>query len=91
VFLGYNLVSWSAQKQSTVSRLSTEVEYKVVPNMTTETMLIKILLREHGIKSPQAAKLYGVITVIPPNDNNGFGGVTTLQDPNKTKAIGIYP
>jgi hypothetical protein len=29
------------------------------------------------------------MTVTPPNDNNRFEGVTTLQDNNKTKTIGI--
>jgi histone deacetylase 1/2 len=36
VFLGSNLVSWCATKQPTVSRSSTEVEYKALANATTE-------------------------------------------------------
>ena len=38
VFLGTNLVSWSARKQSTVSRSSTEAEYKAIANATAEVM-----------------------------------------------------
>jgi hypothetical protein len=51
-------VSWSAQKQPTVSRSSTEAEYKIVANTIAEIMWIQILLQELGIKTPQAAKLW---------------------------------
>jgi hypothetical protein len=51
-------VSWSAQKQPTVSRSSTEAEYKAVANTIAEIMWIQILLQELGIKTPQAAKLW---------------------------------
>jgi hypothetical protein len=51
-------VSWSAQKQPTVSRSSTEAEYKAVANTIAEMMWIQILLQELGIKTPQAAKLW---------------------------------
>jgi hypothetical protein len=58
IFLGSNLVSWSARKQSTMSRSSTEVEYKAVAKATAEIMWIQILLKEIGIDSPCAAKLW---------------------------------
>jgi hypothetical protein len=35
-YLGHNLVSWSARKQATVSRSSTEAEYKSLTNATAE-------------------------------------------------------
>jgi hypothetical protein len=35
IFVGPNLVSWSARKQATVSRSSTEAEYKSLANATT--------------------------------------------------------
>jgi len=58
VFIGTNLVSWSARKQSTVSRSSTEAEYKAIANATAEVMWIQTLLHEIGVKSPNAAKLW---------------------------------
>jgi len=58
VFLGGNLISWSARKQATVSRSSTEAEYKVVANAIAGVMWIQTLLYELGIQTPQAAKLW---------------------------------
>ena len=58
VFLGSNLVSWSARKHDTVSRSSTEAEYKALANATAEVMWIQTLLYELGIKTPQAARLW---------------------------------
>jgi len=52
VYLGCNLVSWCARKQATVSRSSTEAEYKLVANATAEVMWIQKLLDELGIAHP---------------------------------------
>jgi hypothetical protein len=49
VFLGSNLMSWSSRKQPTVSRSSTEAEYKVVANTTAELLWIRALLLDLGI------------------------------------------
>jgi histone deacetylase 1/2 len=38
VYFGSNLISWSARKQATVSRSSTEAEYKAMANATAEVM-----------------------------------------------------
>jgi hypothetical protein len=44
IFLGCNLISWSALKQLIVSRLSIEAEYKVLANTATEIMWVQSLL-----------------------------------------------
>jgi hypothetical protein len=51
-------VSWSARKQATVSRSSTEAEYKALANATAEVMWIQTLLMELGVRAPRAAKLW---------------------------------
>jgi hypothetical protein len=53
-----NLISWSARKQATVSRSSTEAEYKAIANATAEIMWIQTLLKEIGIQVPATAKLW---------------------------------
>lgn len=58
IYLGSNLVSWNARKQGTVSRSSTESEYKAVADATAEIMWIQTLLRELSINSPRAARLW---------------------------------
>jgi hypothetical protein len=58
VFLGDNLVSWSAKKQATVSQSSTEAEYKALANATAEVMWIQTQLQEFGIPGPRAARLW---------------------------------
>ena len=54
MFLGENLISWSARKQATVSRSSTEAEYKSHANATAEMIWIQKLLVELGVPHPQA-------------------------------------
>jgi histone deacetylase 1/2 len=46
IFFGPNLISWSARKQATVSRSSTEAEYKALANATAELIWVQALLRE---------------------------------------------
>jgi hypothetical protein len=57
VFLGTNLVSWSAQKQPTVSRSSTEAECKTMVNVTAEVMWIQTLLFELSVPCPSQARM----------------------------------
>jgi histone deacetylase 1/2 len=58
VFLGSNLISWTAQKQATISRSSTEVEYKALANATAEIIWVQTLLTELGVPQPRAACLW---------------------------------
>ena len=58
IFFGSNLVSWSARKQVTVSRSSTEAEYKAMANATAEIIWIQSLLQELGVQSPPVARLW---------------------------------
>jgi hypothetical protein len=58
MFLGSNLISWSVRKQPTVSRSSTEAEYKSIANGAVEVMWIQILLTEIRIQISAQAKLW---------------------------------
>ncbi|GKC94053.1 ribonuclease H-like domain-containing protein [Tanacetum coccineum] len=46
VFLGNNLLSWSAKRQHTISHSSAEAEYRGVANVVTETSWLRNLLHE---------------------------------------------
>jgi hypothetical protein len=58
VFLGMNLISWSSRKQATVSRSSTEAEYKAIANVTAEMIWIKSLLKELGVFQSRPPRLW---------------------------------
>ena len=58
VFLGPNLIVWSARKQATISRGSTEAEYKVVTNATAELIWVESLLQELGVSQPHPPVLW---------------------------------
>ena len=57
-FFGSNLISWSARKQPTVSRSSTEAEYKSMANATAELIWVQSLLGELGISLSQVPCLW---------------------------------
>jgi len=58
VFLGRNLISWSSKKQPTVSRSSTEAEYKALANASAELCWMQALLCELGVSLSAAPTLY---------------------------------
>ena len=58
MFLESNLISGSARMQPTVSRSSTEAEYKAMANGTAELLWVCKLLNELGIPHPSAAGLW---------------------------------
>ena len=58
VFFGPNLISWCAKKHATVSRSSTESEYKALANATTEIIWVQSMLRELGVKHTKVPCLW---------------------------------
>lgn len=52
VYLGPNLVSWSAKKQHTVARSSTEAEYQALANTAGDASWIQQLLLDMGVALP---------------------------------------
>ncbi|XP_019097420.1 PREDICTED: uncharacterized protein LOC109131191 [Camelina sativa] len=57
-FLGSNIISWSAKRYPTVSRSSTEAEYKTLSIAASELKWISLLLRETGVSQPITPELY---------------------------------
>ncbi|GKA08909.1 ribonuclease H-like domain-containing protein [Tanacetum coccineum] len=58
VFLGDNLLSWSAKRQHTLSRSSAEAEYRGVANVFAETTWLRNLLRESHSPLSTATLVY---------------------------------
>lgn len=58
VYLGPNLISWNARKQPTVSRSSTEAEYKALANATAEIIWLQSVVAELGVSSSRAPCLW---------------------------------
>lgn len=63
IFYGSNLISWHTKKQATVSRSSTEAEYKALANATAEIIWVQSLLDEWGCVSPNLL-FCGVTTLV---------------------------
>ncbi|RVW31325.1 putative mitochondrial protein [Vitis vinifera] len=57
IFFGINLVSWCFKKQSTVSRSSTEAEYRSLAITTAEVAWIVQLLRDLRLPLPSPLKI----------------------------------
>jgi hypothetical protein len=59
IFVGSNLVSWSSKKQPTVSRSSTDAEYKALANGgVAEAIWVESLLKELGVPQQRAPILW---------------------------------
>jgi histone deacetylase 1/2 len=58
IFVGPNLISWSSKKQPTVSRSSTEAEYKALANGAAEAIWIESLLKELGVSRQRTPILW---------------------------------
>ncbi|KAB2606268.1 nuclear cap-binding protein subunit 1-like [Pyrus ussuriensis x Pyrus communis] len=58
VFLGPNLISWSAKKQSTVARSSTEAEYRSLAHTAAELTWVCKILRDLHYPLPKLPTLW---------------------------------
>ncbi|PKU70211.1 Retrovirus-related Pol polyprotein from transposon TNT 1-94 [Dendrobium catenatum] len=57
-FLGDSLISWTVRKQRTVSRSSTESEYRALAELTTDIVWLRRLLNEFGVSQSYPTNLY---------------------------------
>lgn len=60
VFLGPTLISWSAKKQSYVSRSNSEAEYRSLASLAADIIWIRYLLRDIGISCPDPPRLHQI-------------------------------
>lgn len=58
LFSGSSLISWKSKKQSTVSRSSTESEYRALATVTCEVLWLLKLLKDLGIEYKVPISLY---------------------------------
>ncbi|XP_055803170.1 uncharacterized mitochondrial protein AtMg00810-like [Solanum dulcamara] len=58
IFMGDNLISWSAKRQATLSRSSAEAEYQGVANVVSESCWLRNLLLELHSPIPRATLIY---------------------------------
>lgn len=57
-YLGNNLISWASNKQPTVSKSSTEAEYRTMSDVASEIKWINSALKDIGIPTPVTPILY---------------------------------
>ncbi|CAN1323102.1 Retrovirus-related Pol polyprotein from transposon RE2 [Linum perenne] len=57
-YLGPNIISWSSKKQRTVSRSSTEAEYRALATASSELLWLTSLLTEIGAPLPAAPTVW---------------------------------
>jgi hypothetical protein len=58
VFMGKNIISWCAKKQHTVSRSSTEAEYRAMANTAAELTWLTFILKDLHIPMTSPPTLY---------------------------------
>ncbi|PNX87642.1 retrovirus-related Pol polyprotein from transposon TNT 1-94, partial [Trifolium pratense] len=58
VFIGSSLISWKSKKQSTVSRSSSEAEYRALASLSCELQWLQYLFRDLRVNFPQPASVY---------------------------------
>ena len=55
---GFSLISWRNKKQSVVTRSSTETEYRVLADTTSELLWLRWLLLDLGVSTSSATLIY---------------------------------
>ena len=58
IFLGGNLIGWSARKEKVVAKSSTEVEYRALSSAATDLVWIQNILTEIGVNLSQTPVLW---------------------------------
>ncbi|KAK1410452.1 hypothetical protein QVD17_36989 [Tagetes erecta] len=58
LYLGSNIISWRSSRQKSVSRSSTEAEYKALANAAAELSWVQNILQELGITLPHCPRLF---------------------------------
>ncbi|GKA78002.1 retrovirus-related pol polyprotein from transposon TNT 1-94 [Tanacetum coccineum] len=58
LYLGSNIISWRSARQKSVSRSSTEAEYKALANASAEMMWVQNLLHELGMSLHETPTLF---------------------------------
>ncbi|CAN1253632.1 Retrovirus-related Pol polyprotein from transposon RE2 [Linum perenne] len=58
LFIGRSLVSWKTKKQSTVSRSSSEAEYRALAQICCEVQCLRSLLEDFGVKHDGPVQLF---------------------------------
>lgn len=56
--MGHNLISWSAKKQPTISRSSTEAEYHALAHTVAKLSWLQMLMRDFSIVLPSLPVLW---------------------------------
>ncbi|KAK2965442.1 hypothetical protein RJ640_017082 [Escallonia rubra] len=57
-YLGSNTISWKSRRQKSVSRSSSEAEYKAIADSTAEILWVTNLLEELGLTVPKSPALF---------------------------------
>lgn len=58
IFLGHSLISWKTKKQATVSRSSTEVEYRSMAATTCELLWLSYLMKDLSLPVSRPITLF---------------------------------
>ncbi|XP_035541684.1 uncharacterized protein LOC118344685 [Juglans regia] len=58
IFLGQNLITWTAKKQPIVSKSSTEAEYRSLAIATADIYWIRMLMKELGLLLPSTPTIW---------------------------------